>query len=224
MRFLVTLLCSVFCLSANAELKILIIDTGLSTQRTELTKYVDSEYKANYEDFHGHGTHVTSLILKNACEGVKIIPCRFYGDGRLNQALNREIKCLKLGLKMKVDMVNMSLNGKDYSREEAAVLKKYEEKKIPVHVALGNEGSRSKAEGTSYPADLDLKNLVRVGGLSGHNFAKISNIRSNSVYLPYAFIAADRTPGKTRFMKGTSQATAYYTGLQVKKYCEAPKK
>lgn len=241
MRYLI-LLALFFGLTANAEFKVLIVDTGLSLEREDLTKYVYSKYKDNYSDKHGHGTHIASIILKNACPSVKIIPCMFYYPGVKNPVKN-EVKCLKLGLKHKVDLVNMSLNGKKSFKIEVDVLKEYEKLKIPVHVALGNQGEESritlpnhpskyelnknKKAGTiipTYPADLELTNIVKIGALEGRGFASYSNIRNKAKYFNGTIKGATLVKGgKDYEMSGTSQSTAYYTGLKVKEYCDNQK-
>lgn len=231
MTNLLSILILLSAFTAKADFTVLIIDTGLSSERTELTKYVPKTYKHDYEDLHeqGHGTHVTSLILKHACPGVKIIPCRFWkkpGDGK---TLKRELNCLKMGLKLKVDLVNMSLNGTDYEKMEEKLLKIYEIKKIPVIVALGNENEYLKLEKEeddlgSYPADLKLNNITRVGGLKGSKFYEFTNLASNAIYLESGYWAASKKPDSKTYMAGTSQATAFYTGQKVKEYCENSKK
>ena len=77
MKYLVSILLALLLLvtlESRADITVLVIDTGLSSQRADLTKYVPKTYKTEYEDFHGHGTHVISLILRKACPEVKIIP------------------------------------------------------------------------------------------------------------------------------------------------------
>lgn len=232
MKYLVSILLMISALQAKADITILIVDTGLSTAREDLTKYVPDTYLDDYEDDYrgkgheGHGTHVTSLILKNACPQVKIIPCKFTKGEQDN--LKNELKCLKLGLKLKVDLVNMSLNGLTYSRAEHKLLKVYEKRKIPVHVALGNEGMLVENKfvrwGGSYPASLNLTNIVKIGSLNKGFFSTHTNMGSGVKYVEGAFWGAAKQPNKQTFMKGTSQATAYYTGLYVKKYCETTKK
>lgn len=203
-----------------ADFTVLIIDTGLSSNRTELTKYVEPYFLEYYDDINGHGTHVTSLILRHACPSVKIIPCLYY-TGKEEELLERELKCLKTGLKYNVDLVNMSLYGPDKSEEEYKLLKKYEKASIPVHVSLGNDGSATLP---AYPADLKLDNLVKIGALNERAFAESSNLRSNAKYFHYRYFAADLSKYGVQVMAGTSQATAYYTGLKVKEYCQKRKK
>lgn len=219
MRCIIPILLFLLSFSANATLRVLIIDTGLSYNRTELISYVEKGHKFQ-NDEHGHGTHITDLILRNACPQVKIIPCKFQGKG-IQNSLRAEVQCLKMGLKLNVDLVNMSLSGTSYSKSEYEILKKYEERSIPVHIAIGNEGRYLSQKGfKTYPSQLKLNNIIRIGELFKNKLSEHTNISTNTRYIAGAFWAASIEEGKSVYMRGTSQATANYTSLIIKKYCE----
>lgn len=231
MQNLLIILLSLSAFSAKADFTVLVIDTGLSKERTELTKYVSEEVKYKYNDTHelGHGTHITAIILEHACPGVKIIPCSFWSETSEVDTLTKELNCLKKGLKFDINIVNMSLSGLSHSKMEEKLLKIYEIKKIPVITALGNDDlylkqEKGKKDVGSYPADLKLNNIVRIGALRDMKFSEKTNFASNVLYLEGDKWAAGKEAGTKTFMRGTSQAAAYYTGLQVKKYCEEAKK
>jgi len=176
-------------------------------------------------DEHGHGTHISGIIsgnidsgvnFKGVCPGVKIMSLRYYdknASGLVN--LQNTIKSIKYAVKMGVDIINYSGGGAEYSREEFEALQEAEKKGILVVAAAGNE--RSNADKRFYfPAAYPLKNILSVTAIDqSGRLLSLSNwgIQKVHVAAPGQSILSTLPKGVYGAMSGTSQATAYVSGI-----------
>lgn len=168
-------------------------------------------------DNHGHGTHVSGII-KSIFPDVKIMALKYYNpvaSGLDN--LNSTVEALRYAVDQNVDIINYSGGGPEPALEELRVLKEAERKGILVVAAAGNEESniddRKKAY---YPASYGLKNIITVTAhdeslqiLSSSNYGK----NSVDIFAPGYRIKSSLQNGRSGFLTGTSQATAFVTGV-----------
>jgi subtilisin family serine protease len=166
----------------SGQVTVMVIDTGVNPQNEVIAPFLRTPIDILDVDNHGHGTHVTALIVAGTgtyrngklqhagpriCSNVKIIPCKFYDVSfhSKSMALERMAQCIRKAAELNVDMVNMSAGGLDYSKEEHDAMKELEKKKILVVAAAGNESSDLNIL-PYYPASYQLSNTIIVGSLA----------------------------------------------------------
>jgi subtilisin family serine protease len=220
------------------EIVVAVIDTGIDEQHPYLSEnIVGSDKKkakqANFgvdvshqpvisynpKDTHGHGTHVAGII-KSIAPQVRILPIKFYqANAKGNENLKATLFALKYAIEANVDIINYSAGGPYPSAEELALLKQAEAKGILVVAAAGNDAHNiDQKSHTYYPAAYHLANMISV---TAHNqqgkILKSSNWGKNLVDIsaPGEQILSSLPNNKQGEMTGTSQATAFVTGVAV---------
>lgn len=185
------------------------------------------EEKTNYPfDSHGHGTHVAGII-KSTFPEVKILALKYLNkntDGHQN--LKATIKALKYAVEQNVDIINYSSGGPYASQEELEVLTLAEKKGILVITAAGNEHSNiDLPEYAYYPGSYGLSNIITVAAHDeNNNLLATSNwgIKSVDIVAPGIRIMSALPGGRMGLMSGTSQATAFVTGVVARLKSQFP--
>ena len=118
---------------------------------------------------------------------------------------------------LKVDIINISAGGKEFSLAESAIIKKALDSKITVVAAAGNNFVNLDKECNFFPACYDERIIV-VGNLN-----KDKSIADTSNYGNYVKkwevgqnVLSDAPNGGEQYKSGTSQAAAIVTGKIVK--------
>lgn len=175
------------------------------------------EQKTAPTDEHGHGTHVAGII-KSIFPEVRILPLKYYNPKASGtENLKATIKALRYAVDSNVDIINYSGGGPEPSEEEKKILLEAEEKGILVIAAAGNEKSDiDKKANHYYPASYGFSNIITVG--AHDEFNKIiasSNYGEKSVDIaaPGYRIRSSFLKNGASLMTGTSQATAFVTGV-----------
>lgn len=168
-------------------------------------------------DSHGHGTHVAGIV-KSVFPEVKLLALKYYNPQASGQKnLDSTIKALKYAVDQNVDIINYSGGGPEPSAEEHKVLKEAEKKGILVIAAAGNEKSNIDLKKNAYyPASYGLSNIVTVGAHNEFNqIIASSNWGKKSVDIAApGYRIKSAIPGNgAGIMTGTSQATAFVTGV-----------
>jgi len=168
-------------------------------------------------DAHGHGTHVAGIV-KSIFPEVKILALKYYNPKASGQAnLEATIKALQYAVDNNVDIINYSGGGPEASVEELRVLKAAEKKGILIVAAAGNERSNiDEKRNAYYPASYGLSNIITVGAHDdGLNIIPSSNYGRKSVDIAApGYRIRSTIPGNgAGYMTGTSQATAFVTGV-----------
>lgn len=233
MIYLLSLLVSVTL--AN-DIKVMLIDTGVDNTHPALSKYVVGDV----EDDHGHGTHLAGIILygdltpsqwksiKNntpfilpppVCNNLKIISCKYYYP-HLEGNLEREIFCLEKAIKYKVNYVNLSSGGSDFSTKEFDAINRLSVYKIKMVVAAGNERSDLK-KFSYFPATYPGLDILVVGGLNREYKQMVSsNYGLKTLYWQIGENVYSTLPKNSfGYMTGTSQATALQLHYMLKEKC-----
>ncbi|WP_415062119.1 S8 family peptidase [Bdellovibrio sp.] len=168
-------------------------------------------------DNHGHGTHVAGIILQKArSQRVKFMILKYYdplksGDDNLLST----VKAIRYAIKMKADIINYSGGGDERSPLEEAAIRDAQKQGILFVAAAGNEGRNTDRVGF-YPAGYRLSNIISVAAMdSRKRLLASSNYGSQSVDIvaPGKNVFSSLPGGKYGFMTGTSQATAWVSGL-----------
>ena len=178
--------------------------------------FVDSSNDVS--DDHGHGTHISGIVgsTASASSHVSLMILKYYGSesGGLEN-LRNTIAAVKYAVKMGATIINYSGGGVMRSAEEEDVLRWAASKGVLVIAAAGNEGLNSDFF-HFYPADYDLPNILSVGAIDrSERILKMSNfgVSTVDVMAPGRNIYSTLPGGLHGYMSGTSQATAFATGV-----------
>jgi len=216
------------------EIIVAVIDTGIDPNHPYLKSNIiakeGSTSEKNYGidfsknrisktqpiDSHGHGTHVSGII-KSVYPNVKLLPLKYYNPQASGQDnLNSTIAALKYAVDQNVDIINYSGGGPEPALEELKILKEAEKKGILIVAAAGNEESNIDVKSNAYyPASYGLKNIITVTAhdknlqmLNSSNWGK----SSVDISAPGYRIRSAFPNGRSGFLTGTSQATAFVSG------------
>ena len=202
------------------KIRVMIIDTGIDGSLKELKPYLaTSTSKIDLEDQLGHGTHVTSLVLKGrglkdpVCANVEVYSCRYYPNFKTVP------QCIAKAIELNVDIINFSGGGEDYDSLEHKLLKKFRGLFV---AAAGNEGKNLQKSGY-YPASLPLPNVVAVAnGTSEQDRATTSNFGLEKlIWVDGRNVKGMMPGGGYQNMTGTSQSAALYTHAVLKRRCQS---
>lgn len=216
------------------DIVVAVIDTGIQFNhpflKNNLHTIKGSTTKLNYgvdfstksptfkpHDSHGHGTHVAGIV-KSVFPEVKLMALKYYNPQASGQKnLDSTVLALKYAVDHNVDIINYSGGGPEPSAEEQKILKLAEQKGILVIAAAGNEKSNIDLKKNAYyPASYGLTNIITVGAHNEFNqVIASSNWGKKSVDIAApGYRIKSAIPGNgAGIMTGTSQATAFVTGV-----------
>ena len=179
---------------------------------------------SNLKDNHGHGTHISGIIGAEGGNGVGIsgvapkvsIMTLKYFDPTASGTdyLKNTIRSINYAVKMGAHIINYSGGGLEFSAEERQAVEAARKKGILFVAASGNEFSNSD-KSKYYPASYDLSNIISVTAVN----PKINVLKSSNYGTKTVDIAApgeniySTLPGGYGLLTGTSQATAFVTGV-----------
>lgn len=213
----------------------LIVQNGLVGDKNfgmDFSFSVKSGMEKTPNDTHGHGTHVSGII-KNTFPQVKILALKYYDPQASGQEnLNSTIRALEYAVDANVDVINYSGGGPEASADELRALKRAEKKGILVVAAAGNEKSNiDDKKNAYYPASYGLSNIITVMAhdqslerISSSNFGQKSvDISAPGYRIRSAIPAQGSKEGRAGYMTGTSQATAFVSGVAALMKAAYPK-
>ena len=177
-------------------------------------------------DNHGHGTHIAGIIGADGGNGVGIsgvahkvsfMALNYFDPKEGSKNLENTIKSIQYAVKMKAHIINYSGGGLTASQDEKEAILEAQKKGILFIAAAGNE--RSNIDQKDYfPADYELNNILSVTAIDKTlSILPSSNYGSQSVDIaaPGNRIYSTLPKGRYGYMTGTSQATAFVTGVAV---------
>jgi thermitase len=192
--------------------------------------------KPNPVDDHGHGTHVAGIIgaIANPSAGVSgvahrvsIMAVKYYSEsnsGAVNLA--NTVKAIDYAVDHGARIINYSGGGPEFSESEYLALKKAEAKGILVVAAAGNERQNTdKIENYYYPAAYKLSNIISVAATDIENRLLASSNWGKAkvdVGAPGENIFSTLPNHRYGQMSGTSQATAFVTGIAALMLSKSP--
>lgn len=226
-----------------------VIDTGIDPTHPDLKdnlwhKAGTGEYgydfvlnKPNPDDRHGHGTHVAGIIGATAkanagasgvAPNVSIMAVRYYSSSATGaENLSNTIKALNYAIDNGANVINYSGGGAEFSAGEKKAIERAASKGILVVAAAGNEYENTDESGnTYYPAEYGLSNIISVAATNIHNELLPSSnwgFRHVHVAAPGDNIYSTLPHGHYGYLTGTSQATAFVSGLAALILSENPK-
>lgn len=235
------------------EIWVMVIDTGIGVHsKLPNVQYRDSD---NYVDTVGHGTHVAGIITYGSdvkrdgvwnfddqiCPQVKIFGCKYFGPN-IKDNLAQSIACVKRATEFKMDYINYSAGGPQFSEEEYKAYKDFAAIGGTAVVAAGNE-KQDLTEHPYYPASysfedgFSLKQKQVLDSKGNHKYFPIRmyavenvdlkgniSVTSNHHSLAFRAVGEDvmSTLPNNRFglMTGTSQAAPSVLHLILRQRCK----
>jgi subtilisin family serine protease len=186
-------------------------------------------------DNHGHGTHIAGIIgakahdtsgVSGVAPNVSLMMLKYYDPKASNSNnLKNTVAAIRYAIKMKETLkrpmiINYSGGGAEYSAEEYAAVKDAEKAGILFVAAAGNERSNSDEVGKHYyPADYQLSNIISVTAVNKEDTKVLPSsnygVRTVDIAAPGENIRSTLPGNAMGDMTGTSQATAFATGVAV---------
>lgn len=177
------------------------------------------------KDEHGHGTHIAGIIGAEGGNGigisgvspkVSLMILKYYdAKGTDTSNLLNTVRAIDYAVKMNARIINYSGGGIAPSNEERSAIERAMKKGILFVAAAGNERSNSDVR-KYYPADYGLPNVLSVTAVDRYkNVLPSSNFGEQTVDIaaPGNDIISTLPNGQYGYMTGTSQATAFATGV-----------
>lgn len=178
------------------------------------------------DDNHGHGTHISGIIgaeggnnfgITGIASKVSLMVLKYYDPRYPSNNLENTIKSIKYATAMGAHIINYSGGGVDYSQQEFEAIRTARSKGVLFVAAAGNERSNSDKQ-KYYPANYELDNIISVTAIN----PQLQVLSSSNYGVQTVHVAA---PGEEIYstmpgnafgsLTGTSQATAFATGLAV---------
>ena len=183
--------------------------------------------QANPRDDHGHGTHVAGIIgaVTNSKTGVSgvsphvsIMAVKYYSEANTGAVnLNNTVKAIEYAVNHGAKIINYSGGGPEFSEEEYMAIRKAEAKGVLFVAAAGNEHQDTdQIQNYYYPAAYQLSNIISVAATDiNNNLLPSSNWGKKRVNVaaPGENIYSTLPGGRYGHMTGTSQATAFVSGV-----------
>lgn len=177
-----------------------------------------AESSPDIRDENGHGTHIAGLIggSTGVAPQVSLMILKYFGeDTQGEENLINTVKAIRYAVKMGARIINYSGGGIIRSDLEEETIRWAGRQGVLFVAAAGNEGLNSDFF-HFYPANYDLPNVISVGASDRQGrLLKISNFGKSTVDIvaPGKNIYSTLPDGHFGYMTGTSQATAFITGL-----------
>ncbi len=220
----------------SKEIIVAIIDTGIDinhpdiknnlwTSKTGTHGWNFVANNADLTDNHGHGTHIAGIVgaeggngigISGVAPKVSLMILKYYDPkAAYNNNLANTIKAIRYATENGAHIINYSGGGLEFSKDEYNAINDARKKGILFIAAAGNEKSNSD-KSRYYPANYDLDNIISVTAINTE--AKVldsSNYGAHTVHIaaPGKNIFSTIPGGKYAPMTGTSQATAFVSGV-----------
>jgi len=212
-------------------------DPSLSTATLSVYGWNYVNDKPNPTDDHGHGSHVAGIIgavanpkagVSGVAQNVSLMAVKYYSEKNSGaQNLKNTIKALNYAIDHGAQIINYSGGGPEFSEDEYLAIKRAESKGILIVAAAGNERQDTdKKENYYYPAAYRLTNIISVAATDINNqLLAASNWGKTRVDVaaPGERIYSTLPGGRYGYMSGTSQATAFVSGMAALLLSENPK-
>lgn len=183
--------------------------------------------EANPTDTHGHGSHVAGILGASAKAGagaagvalnVSIMAIRYYSQTASGaENLANTVKAINYAVDNNAHIINYSGGGAEFSAAEKKAIERAQKQGILFVAAAGNERKDTDKDANKYyPGAYGLDNIIAVAATDINNkLLSSSNWGAATVHVtaPGENIYSTLPGGKYGYLTGTSQATAFVTGL-----------
>jgi subtilisin family serine protease len=175
-------------------------------------------------DQAGHGTHVSGIIknefnrrtsTSTSPHSVRLMILKYFDpDGKSKDNLLNSTKAIEYANRMKAHVINYSGGGADTSARERLAIQQSAKQNILFIAAAGNKRSNTDIE-KYYPANYPIGNIISVAATNNQGkLVSFSNFGSGiDIAAPGQLIYSSLPNKQYGFMSGTSQATAYVSGV-----------
>jgi subtilisin family serine protease len=204
------------------NITIMICDTGIS-EHEDLKdnilydKAISCIPNEDYIDIRGHGTMVAGVIAAEesgfgvigVAPSSKIIPVKVFPT---KSFINNQIleNCLEYALKIKPDIINMSLGGQNPQSDKFVhLLKELYKLNIPVVCAMGNFGEKYSCYPAEYPETIGVTSYRKDRNISDFS----SRSHDADFALPGEDILTTGLNNKYAIVKGTSFSAPFLSGI-----------
>jgi thermitase len=220
----------------SKDIIVAVIDTGADVNhpdiKNNLWKSKDGKHGWNFvgnnhdlTDNHGHGTHIAGIVgaeggngigISGVAPKVSLMILKYYDPkAAYNNNLANTVKAIRFATENGAHIINYSGGGLEFSKEEYDAINEARKKGILFIAAAGNEKSNSD-KARYYPANYDLDNIISVTAINTDSkVLDSSNYGVQTVHIaaPGKNIFSTVPGGKYAPMTGTSQATAFVSGV-----------
>jgi thermitase len=158
---------------------------------------------------------------------ISIMALRYYSDQSSGEEnFKNSVRAMRYAVENGARIINYSGGGSSFNQEEYEVLKKAEQAGVLLVAAAGNEHSNTDGDQSAfYPACYPLKNIISVASTDiRNNLIPSSNWGKNTVHVgaPGKGILSILPNYKVGLLTGTSQATAFVTGIAALLWAHFP--
>lgn len=176
-------------------------------------------------DSHGHGTHVSGIIKKEFekhhtnstfSPSARLMILKYYNSSAADSDnVANTAKAIEYATKMKANVINYSGGGTSQDEREMKAIEKAGQNNIIFVAAAGNNNANTDYR-KYYPANYSLGNIISVAATDNDGeLVSFSNYGSDTVDIaaPGKSIYSTLPHNSYGFLSGTSQATAFVTGV-----------
>ncbi len=197
--------------------KNIVVEEGSLSEKNYGVDFSNGNTERTPIDTEGHGSHIAGII-RSIFPNVKILALKYFRPTASGEeSVNATVRAIRYAIDHNVDIINYSAGGAGAASAELAVLKEAERKGILVVAAAGNKSANLDVKGQEfYPASYRLNNIVTVTAYDESlSTLDSSNYGASSVDIsaPGYRIKSALNNGRVGFLTGTSQATAFVTGV-----------
>ena len=179
-------------------------------------------------DSNGHGTHISGIIRKEfrkhqsigtSAPVARLMILKYY-DAQSEDSENvlNTVKAIEYATMMNARIINYSGGGASQYSREYLVIKKARLQNILFIAAAGNNNTNTDNK-KYYPANYGLDNIISVAATDNNgDLVSFSNFGGNTVDIaaPGKLIYSTLPGNNFGIMSGTSQATAFVTGVAAR--------
>lgn len=201
--------------------KVAIIDSGIASHTDLKIAGGISFVGDNYQDMHGHGTHIAGIIaaqhndfgVAGIAPNVAIYAVKAIGDDGFGD-VETVVAGIDWAIKENMDIINLSFGDIEYSEALHEAIKRAKQAGIVIIAASGNEGNDQGTENTMiYPARHEEVIAVSAVGKSLQRSSFSSTGPLNDFAAPGEEIYSTFLNGQYATYQGTSLSAPHITGV-----------